>query len=621
MIKQPDIPPGFDKLLEYLKRSRGFDFTGYKSSSVLRRVTKRMQTIGVEDFNEYMDYLEVHPDEFEHLFNTILINVTAFFRDAHNWDFLIGEVLPGILSTKEPNEPIRVWSAGCASGEEAYTVAMAFAERLGLDQFRARVKIYATDVDEEALNHARLASYSEKEIQGVPPEFVEKYFEQSSRRYVAIKDIRKSVIFGRHDLIQDAPISRIDLLICRNTLMYFNAETQARILARFHFALKDGGYLFLGKAEMLFSATNTFVPVDLRRRIFTKVHKGNLRERLLLMAQAGHEDAASRLANHVRMREAAFDAGGAAQIVVESNGSLLMANERARQIFGLSARDIGRPLQDLEVSYRPVELRSLIEQAVADKRPAFVKDVEFTTAGGRFVLDIQITVLYDNGGPAVGALVVFTDVTRYKRLPDELQASNQELEAAYEELQSTSEELETTNEELQSTVEELETTNEELQSTNEELETMNEELQSTNEELQTINDELRQRSDELNHVNGFLGAILTSLRGGVVVLDKEMQVLVWNHRSEDLWGLRSEEVAGKHFLNLDIGLSANELRPHVRACINGDMGFKEVVLDAVNRRGKPFRCRVTISPLVAADGAIQGAILLAEDMDSEAAAQ
>jgi two-component system CheB/CheR fusion protein len=619
-MRTTEAPPEFLQLLEFLKRNRGFDFTGYKSSSVLRRITKRMQSVGVDSFADYTDYLEVHPEEFGQLFNTILINVTEFFRDSQNWEYIMREVIPTIVASKPPDEPIRIWSAGCASGEEPYTAAMAFAEVLGMDQFRERVKIYATDVDEEALNQARQASYNSRECQGVPPELMEKYFEISLRRSVVQKDLRKSVIFGRHDLIQDAPVSRIDLLICRNTLMYFNTETQARILARFHFALREGGFLFLGKAEMLFSEASTFVPVDLRRRIFTKVNRGNLRDRLVLLAQAGQDDGAGRLINHVRMREAAFDGSGVTQLVIDPGGYLLMANDQARQMFGISQRDLGKLLQDLEVAHRPVDLMPLVEQAAMDKSPAILKSVEFSTAhGGQYVVDVQASKLQDGNGPPLGTLITFADVTRYKRLQDKLQQSNHELEAAYEELQSTSEELETTNEELQSTVEELETTNEELQSTNEELETMIEELQSTNEELQTINDELRLRSDELNHVNAFIGAILTSLRGGVVVLDREMQVRVWNHRSEDLWGLRSEEVIGQHFLNLDIGLPTGVLRPHIRACIAGDSGLTEILLEATNRRGKLINCKVTITPLMGPDSQIQGAILLAEEPNGNGA--
>jgi two-component system CheB/CheR fusion protein len=216
----------------------------------------------------------------------------------------------------------------------------------------------------------------------------------------------------------------------------------------------------------------------------------------------------------------------------------------------------------------------------------------------------------------MGTAITFTDVTISKRLQRELEHANQELETAYEELQSTNEELETTNEELQSTVEELETTNEELQSTNEELETMNEELQSTNEELQTTNAELRQRSDELNTVNAFLESILTSLRGGVAVVDTDFKVLVWNVQAEDLWGMRPDEAVGRHLLGLDIGLPVDQLKQPMRECLSGVCQFTEMEIEATNRRGRTIRCRVTCSPLLGPQQVVRGAIVMMEDLDA-----
>jgi two-component system CheB/CheR fusion protein len=603
----------FEALLEFLRRSRGFDFTGYKRSSLIRRVNKRMQMINVSGYASYADYLEVHPEEFGHLFDTILINVTAFFRDPEAWEALRTQIVPRIVSSKRPEDPIRLWSAGCASGEEAYTLAMIMAEELGLDQFRDRVKIYATDIDEVALARARQAIYSAKEVEAIPPGLLEKYFEANNNRFVFQKDLRRSVIFGRHDLIQDAPISRIDLLTCRNTLMYFNTETQSRILDRFHFALNDRGFLFLGKAETLLTYNSTFVPVDLKRRIFSKVSKGNLRERLLMMARTGTEEAVNHLVGHVRIREAAFDANPIAQIVVDFSGLLTLANERARALFGLAASDLGRPLQDLQISYRPAELRSCLDRAYAERRAVVLGDVEWSgSVGEAGFLEIHVVPLIDGSGTLLGASITFLDMTSTKRLRDELQSSNRELETAYEELQSTNEELETTNEELQSTVEELETTNEELQSTNEELETMNEELQSTNEELETVNEELRERSDELKQVNAFLESILGSLRCGVAVIDADFLIRIWNPRAEDLWGLRFDEVRGKNLLNLDIGLPVDRLKPMLRACLSDDARFQEVVLDAINRRGKPVQCKVTCTPM-SGDGPISRVILMMEE--------
>nr|WP_290225204.1 CheR family methyltransferase [Trichocoleus desertorum] len=606
--------PEFEALLDYIKRSRGFDFTGYKRSTLMRRVNKRMQTVGIEGYSTYLDYLEVHPDEFNHLFNTLLINVTSFFRDRPTWEYIASDIIPQILASKKFGDSIRVWSAGCASGQEAYTIAMVIAQVIGMEQFRERVKIYATDVDEEALNQARQATYLERELEGLAPEEIELFFEQFNNSYSFRKELRRSVIFGRHDLIQDAPISKIDLLICRNTLMYFNADTQARIIARFHFALRGGGFLCLGKAEMLLTYSNVFTPVELKRRIFTKVPRLNSREQLLIM-QMGNEDISSQNSISRRLREAAFDKSPLACFVIDANGALTLVNEYARLLFNITNRDVGRPLQDLEISYRPVELRSCIEQAYSQRRPLILTDVELLASQAeRVFLDIQVEPLLDTENTILGASVTFTDVTRYKRLQAELEHSNQELETAYEELQSTNEELETTNEELQSSNEELETTNEELQSTNEELETMNEELQATNEELHTVNDELQRSSEELNQANAFLGAILSSLKGGVVVVNRDLQIQAWNHKSEDLWGLRTEEAIGQNFLNIDIGLPVEQLKQPIRTCLTGGANSSsESLLDAINRRGRQIQCRVSCTPLVGGVGQVQGVILLMED--------
>src|SRR5919197_2555232 len=339
--------PEFDGLLEYLKRTRGFDFNAYKKPSLTRRIQKRMQSVHIDRFSDYTDYLEVHPEEFVQLFNVILINVTAFFRDDQSWDFLRTDVIPSI--TESNGDAVRVWTAGCASGEETYSVAMLLAEALGREQFRNRVKIYATDVDEHALNAARAASYTEKQVEAVPAEIREKFFSREGGRYVFDKDMRRSVIFGRHDLIQDAPISRVNLLVCRNTLMYFNTEAQTRILARFHFALGESGILFLGKAEMLLTHAQLFSPVDLRCRIFQKVSKDNWRDRMTIMRQASGDEDYGRAANHTSLAVAAFEASAAAQIVVDSAGLLAMFNEHARMLFNVVPSDLRRPIQDLEL--------------------------------------------------------------------------------------------------------------------------------------------------------------------------------------------------------------------------------------------------------------------------------
>ncbi|HEV3365549.1 MAG TPA: protein-glutamate O-methyltransferase CheR, partial [Acidimicrobiia bacterium] len=342
----------FEQLLDYIKRNRGFDFTGYKRSSLIRRVNARMNALELETFSDYLDFLQVDPQEFTALFDTILINVTGFFRDPAAWEVLSTDILPELLARKRAPEPIRVWSAGCASGEEAYTLAIVLAEILGVDDMRDRVKIYGTDLDESALTVGRHATYSAKAVTGVPDHLLERYFERSGTGYTFRKDLRRTVIFGRHDLVHAAPISHIDLLVCRNTIMYLNSETQARVLARLHFALEDRGILFLGKAEMLLSHSHLFSPVDLKRRIFAKVSKDTLRDRVSVISEGGGYEPLEYPSGYRRLRELAADAVPSAVVVVHNSGAVAMTNTIARRLFGLSVADIGRPFQDLELSYR-----------------------------------------------------------------------------------------------------------------------------------------------------------------------------------------------------------------------------------------------------------------------------
>jgi two-component system CheB/CheR fusion protein len=610
----PEPDPDFEALLEYLKTARGFDFTGYKRASLMRRVDKRVHVAGAASYAEYQDYLEVHPEEFNELFNTILINVTSFFRDRPSWEYLQQDVLPAVFAGADPASPIRVWVAGCSSGQEAYTAAMVIAEVLGADQFERRVKIYATDVDDDALGEARAGVYTAKAVESVPDDMREKYFERADSRFAFRRDLRRAVIFGRNDLVQDAPISRVDLLVCRNTLMYFNADTQGHILRHFNFALRPSGVLFLGKSEMLITHAGLFQPVSMRWRIFSKVPRAVLRERLLEVAGpvvGGGVDGDGA----VSLPAAAVEALPVAQLVVTRDGVVASANQHARRLLEVPATAVGRVLSDLDVATRPVDIRDAVRKAVSERRSVTLGTAEWTRAAGgetrRF--DVEVTpVTHEN--EILGASVTFIDVTRFASLQGELEQSQRELETAYEELQSTVEELETTNEELQSTNEELETTNEELQSTNEELETMNEELQSTNEELEAMNDEFGQRTGELNEANSVLEAILTTLGVGVAVVDRDLAVRIWNYRCEDMWGLRHDEVEGVDFAELDIGLPVEELRGLLRATIN-DLRQEEIVVDATNRRGRPIRCGVKSMPLVVAGKEIRGAILIMDELD------
>jgi two-component system CheB/CheR fusion protein len=609
------LDPAFEAFLTYLKKKRGFDFTAYKRATLMRRTQKRIEELEVEDYAAYQDYLEVHPVEFDHLFNTILINVTSFFRDPEAWEYLNEEVIPGLLANKPAGEPIRAWSVGCASGEEPYSLAMMLAEHLGEAAFKRRVKIYATDVDEEALSQARHASYSAEAIECVPNGLREKYFERTNTRYTFTPDLRKSVIFGRHNLLQDAPISHLDLLLCRNTLMYLNAEAQTHVIARFHFALRESGVLFMGKAEMLLSHADLFQPMAFQHRIFSKVPTGEPRDRFEILAEATETEepaAGVDLSLHHRQLKRAFEANPVAQIILDEQGVLKAANAEARRIFELKAEDVERPFRDLQLSYRPLELRSRIEKAKHKGQGITIPEVKHTLPDGPdLILKVQITPLENEH--RLGICISFQDVTETHELQEELQKTEHERETAHEELQSANEELETTNEELQSTIEELQTTNEELQSTNEEMETINEELQSSNAELQSLNTELRQRTQELNQSNAFLESILASVSVGVVVVDQDFTILLWNRRSTDLWGLRADEVIGRSLLALDIGLPVEEIREPLIKFQQDEGEKKTLTLEAINRRGQRVRVPITLTKCLDGTGRHQGVAVLMEE--------
>ncbi len=612
-----DNDRALEELLSFIRDSRGFDFTGYKRSSLARRIRKRMQDISVVGYVDYRDQLETDAEEFRTLFNTILINVTGFFRDPEAWSYLQREIIPQVLARRDPGQEIRVWSAGCSSGEEAYSLAIAFAEVMGVAECIKRVKIYGTDVDDEALRDARAGLYPPRALEQVPAGLAGSYFQPSGAKFAFHPELRRRVIFGRHDITRDAPISRLDLLLCRNTLMYFNVEAQSQIVDRFHFALREGGYLFLGKAEMLLSASDRFEVASMRQRIFQRRPGEAVPPHqfapLRLAAEGGGEvrDATRKR----QLRDMALDISVSPQLAIGVDGTVSLINSQARAQFGLTLHDLGRPFRDLEISYRPLELRSLIEQAETERRVVRANNVERRLPGGEVQnFDIIVQALTGTDGQPVGVAMSFIDTTVTTRLHNEVRRVREDLETAYEELQSTNEELETTNEELQSSIEELETTNEELQSTNEELETTNEELQSGNEELETMNEEMRIRTTEVDEARGFLEGVLSSVAAGVIVLDAEMRVRSWNRGAEDLWGLRSQEVRNQAFFSLDFGLPIGQLHEALKRCTETGRKTGPMNLEAVNRIGRTITCSVTCSPL---DSQGDGVVLLMEEVPQD----
>jgi two-component system CheB/CheR fusion protein len=598
----------FEALLAYLRDERSADFTGYKRPSLTRLVNRRMQSVGIADYDAYLDHLQVEPDELKSLLDALLINVTALFRDPSAWAELRDNLLPVLLAQLDPDEPVRAWSAACATGEEAYTLAMVLHELLGDTEYLRRVKVYATDADEGALQTARQGRFSAAALEPLTDKQRTTYFETDGDQFRFRQDLRQAIIFGRHDLLQDAPISRVVLLTCRNVLMYFNPDTQTRVLERFPFALHDRGLLMLGKAEMLLTQSQLFTPVNLSQRIF-KARQVARSSRLAALAIGGP----GRDVHLRRVTEAAFVAAPDAQVVIDSHGVLTLFNDRAERDLGLARPDLGRPFIELGLATRPLDLRGVVASVQASGVPADYHDVHWPQ-GAATHWNIRVAPLPD-GGDVIGVHIVFQDVTSEQALRGQLARAHHDLSTAYEEVQSASEELETTNEELQSAVEELETTNEELQSTNEELETMNEELQSTNEELQALNDELRERTMQVDDSNGFLQSILEGLDMAVVVVDGDYRVQMWNSGAEQLTGLRAFEAEGLLLLDVGLGLPVDEMHSALRAVISGESARGEVVAEVANRFGATSR-RVLRATSLRHNA--RGAVVTFEDSEPDA---
>ncbi|PYV69662.1 MAG: chemotaxis protein CheR [Acidobacteria bacterium] len=536
------------ELLQELAEQRNFDFRGYKKTTLERRFRRRMFQLNLGNYADYSEYIRNNPEEINELLSTILINVTGFFRDPPAWEILSHEILPPLLKPLKTGHSFRVWSAGCASGEEAYSAAILLAEHFGTHIQEYDVKIYATDIDEDALNTARRGEYSLDSLQRIRPEWREKYFHGKGLLRVN-RDVRRLVIFGRSNLGQDAPISHVNLLICRNLLIYFDSDLQKQILKRLHYALEPGGVLFLGKSESQLTKSPQFRRINARWRIFQRTtdsvpldeqlrpkednnpQEDNNRDQMGPPARANEEVDGVR-----RQQRYLLEMLRIGVITLDADERITQNNSAALTICGLPAADlVGKRLQETELFIRIPELGPQLQKARHNNEPSRLQ-TRIKAPSAEKLLEITIRTTQDEKGRRTGTLIYLYDQT----LEEKLQATVEELESTSEDLQSANEELETTNEELESTNEELETTNEELQSTNEELETTNEELQSLNEELETTNQELEERTKELDQVNSVYSQTLEQMRLPVMLVDQDRRIEFWNSRALRLFGFKDK---------------------------------------------------------------------------------
>jgi len=470
-----------DAILQRMFSNRGFDVRDYKMSNLQRRISRRIDVLGIASLTEYAEYLETNPDEYEALFNAIFANVPRFFRDPEAWEFISENVLPEIL--EKANE-IRIWSAGCASGEEPYSLAITLAEILGDNLSKRTIKIYATDIDETALKFARSGTYTMDQLSGIAENIRDKYFTHHDNIFTISRNLRDLLIFSRHNLISAPPMPHIDLLLCRNMLIYFNPALQSRVIPKLHYALSNDGYLWLGRAETLIINIHELKPLDTKWRIFKKIPptdcpQDNGHESTDRHIKAELIDTNKRLEQFIQNIRLGF-------VILDENFNVVMCNKTIRDVWNLLPEQVmGKPFFNLEVSYRPVSLKDRIEQAVASGEPSVIEDAEYwITKDKQIYLKMEIV-------PADSGVIIFVeDVTAQNELRMELQVTNRALEASNERFLSENEELRNANRELQSI-------NQELQCTNEEVEAENAELKATNEELNA-------RIAELNNLKRYI---------------------------------------------------------------------------------------------------------------------
>src|SRR6266446_4258006 len=559
----PELGEDLRELLEKLSAQYNFDLREYKEVSLVRRIRARMTQVRAESVSAYSRLLDENAGEHVALINTILINVTGFFRDSEAWKVLAEHVVPRLVEDAADSRSLRIWSTGCSSGEEAYSIAILLAERLGAPAENYTIKIYGTDVDEEALTAARQAVYRTEQLKDVPDRLVDRYFTREGQLYRFRREFRRWCIFGSHNLTQAPPLSHIDLLVCRNALIYFTGELQDRILTRFHYSIREDGFLFLGRSESLLARSRLFTPVHQKWRIFRRTSTASRHAAAGLSETGSAPHALAEAAAPSARVQRALDALPAAVVVIDVNDTILSWNPGAEALLDIPTADaLARKFRDLDISYRVEGLRARIEDVKARHAASRMDDVMFTRRNGEAVhTDITIAPLFE-ASRFVGVLVYALEATEHARLKEQMSRIAEQHATAIEELQSTNEELETTNEELQST--------------NEELETTVEELEVANAELGTLNAQLEARSSELKRLDAYHLGLLNSMEQSVFVTDRALVVTSWNQAAERMWGLRAGEATGRDVMALPLGDATRILR---------------TPLETVSKRGVPVEVR------------------------------
>jgi two-component system CheB/CheR fusion protein len=530
------------KVCDELRRRLGHDFSQYKRSTMLRRVHRRMQVIGAASQAAYLARLHEQPSEAELLFRDLLINVTNFFRDAEAFDYLRREVIPELFRNKGAGDTVRIWAPGCSSGEEAYSIAILITEHLARAEVKPRVQIFATDIDEPMLQKARNARYPQSAVKDVPLELLDRYFYAHDDDYVLAQQIRDMVRVSNHNLIKDPPFSRVDMVICRNLLIYLNPSLQQRLIPVFHYALKMGGWLFLGSAENIGGRADLFDTIEPNARVFRR--KGGPRQSVampLISQSLAHTfpengPADRHLApaerNDIVMRRV-IEHYAPAHVVVNAHNEIVRASRRTGRYLELAEGTVSTDITDFAKRGLRSAVRSLLESVRLTGKRTIKRDVRVEHDGGDFAVDVTADPLNEDE-----ILLVFQDAAAVETDATEVVVDAYSDEDCIKQLED---ELDETRVKLRTTVEELETSNEELKSSNEEMMSMNEELQSTNEELATVNEELKNKVDQLARTNADLQNFIESTQVPTIFLDKKLRIRSFTPATKTLFRFQEQD--------------------------------------------------------------------------------
>jgi two-component system CheB/CheR fusion protein len=638
----PEAGDAMSKIFFLLKQNRSTDFSLYKQSTLRRRISRRMVLQRIERMEDYVALLRSNPAELDALFDDLLINVTSFFRDRSLYSTLKKKILPRILKTKPDGGELRVWVPGCATGEEVYSLAICLSEEIARASRNLKLQIFGTDLSEATLTKARTGLFPATIAKDVSPERLRRFFSKAGGGYQISRVIRDMCTFARQNVCEDPPFSRLDLISCRNVLIYLGPELQKRCMPIFHYALNREGYLILGPSETVGSANDLFALVDKRNKIYARRNvpvPANLDFTSRALARTRAEPPPKpNLARPPTARVGPIDLQREADRIVLSeyapSGIIIDSQMRVHEFRGRTSRYIehasGTATLNILQMVRPslvVDLRTAIHKALKENVEVRKEGMLLKTQGQTYEVSMVVVpfstppssekwllVLFDDGRPVTESTEK-PGKPNGKGRPDnretEIQRLRTELDANKESLQAIVEEQEATNEELKSANEEIESSNEELQSTNEELETAKEELQSTNEELTTLNEELSNRNLEMAQMNNDLTNLLSSINIPIIMVDNGLAVRRATPLAEKVFNL----------IPTDIGRRLSDLKPNL-SIGNVDHLIREVLDSLTTREVKVQDTQehwysLRIRPYRTRDNKIDGAVITLVDIDEE----